>query len=446
MKKQIFYLAVILGFTLASCTSENNKFEGFKKGENNVWYKVHVKSEDTIKPHLNDFVTVAMRYYLKDTVLFDSKSLNKDFVFPVIKPMFRGDIYDGMKLMSPGDSFTFAVVADSFYYKTANMKKLPDFVTPGEPMYFDIKMEKVQTRKQYKKLENQKLQKQKVKQMMMLKDYLKDNEIKTKPLESGLIYDVLKKGYGRKPKAGDMCQVFLKVNAIGLDYDLFNNFGKEPIFIEFGKPFDTKGLMEGLGLMKEGEEARLIVPSDIGVGQDGKNGTVEPFSTIIYKIKLDKLKTKEEVKKIRKAQSERKKAKNDSLRKAEPGKIAAYIKKHNITTKPTKSGLYYIPIKEGKGPHPKKGNTLSVHYTLFNTNDEKIFSTYDDNRPFMFVLGNGSVIPGWEEALPLMRKGGKAKLIIPSSLGYKGVEKKEFNIPAYSPLIIELSLEDIITK
>jgi len=43
----------------------------------------------------------------------------------------------------------------------------------------------------------------------------------------------------------------------------------------------------------------------------------------------------------------------------------------------------------------------------------------------------------------MMRKSGKAKLVVPSSLGYKGVEKRAYNIPPYSPLIIELTLEDI---
>jgi FKBP-type peptidyl-prolyl cis-trans isomerase len=357
--------------------------------------------------------------------------------------MFEGDIYDGMKLMAPGDSFTFAVVADSFFYKTANMKKLPDFVTAGEPMYFDIKMEKVLTAEQYKQRKKQELLQKQLKQEQTLNKYLKENNITEKPLASGLYYKTLQKGYGRKPKAGEMCQVYLHVEAVGVDYVLFDNYKDDPIFIEYGKPFDTEGLMEGLGMMKEGEKARLIVPSKIGVGADGNNGAVPAFSTIIYEVKLDKLKTKEEVEKIRKKIANRKKREKEALKQAEPGKIAAYVKKHNITTKPLASGLYYLPEKEGKGAHPQEGNTLSVHYTLYNTDDEKLFSTYDDGRPFMFVLGSGAVIQGWEEALPLMRKGGKAKLIIPSKLGYKGVEKKAFNIPPYSPLIIELEVMDI---
>jgi len=442
MLKKLLLSVIVTGLLVVSCT-RSDKFEGFTKGSNNVWYKVHTRGDDTAKARLNNFVTVKMRYYLKDTVLFDSKELEGKFVFPIIKPLFQGDIYNGIKLMSPGDSFTFAVVADSFFYKTANLKKLPDFVTPGEPMYFDIKLLKIQTQSQYQKLKNQKLQREKVNQFKLLSDYLTKNKITTKPLESGLLYTTLQKGYGRKPRKGDMCKVFMKVKAIGVDYNLYYNFGKEPLFIEYGKAFDTPGLMQGLGLMHEGEKAQLIVPSDIGIGQDGKGGVVPPFSTIIYEIKLDKLKTKEEVSKIRKTQVQKKEIEKEALKKAEPAKIAAYIKKHNITVEPTADGLYFISEKEGSGTHPEKGNTLSVHYTLYNLNDEKLFSTLDDGRPFKFVLGAGTVIPGWEEALPMMRKSGKAKLVIPSSLGYKEVEKRAFNIPPYSPLIIELTLEDI---
>ncbi len=443
MLKKLLLSVVVAGLLVVSCT-QNNKFKGFTKAKNNVWYKIHgSRNNDTARARLNNYVTVKMRYYLNDTVLFDSKNLEGKFAFPVIKPMFKGDIYDGIKLMAPGDSFTFAVVADSFFYKTANLKKLPDYAKPGEPMYFDIKLLKIQSQSQYQKSENQKLQRQKVKQFKLLADYVKKNNITSKPLESGLIYTTLQKGYGRKPVKGDMCQVFMRVRAIGVDYDLYDNFGKDPLFIEYGKPFDTRGLMQGLGLMHEGEKARLIVPSDIGIGMDGKGGAVPPFSTIIYEIKLDKLKTKAEVNKLRKELAKRKEKEKAALKKAEPGKIAAYIKKHHITVKPTADGLYFISEKEGTGPHPQKGNTLSVHYTLYNLNDEKLFSTLDDGKPFVFVLGAGTVIPGWEEALPMMRKNGKAKLVIPSSLGYKGVEKRAYNIPPYSPLIIDLTLEDI---
>ncbi|RLD90903.1 MAG: hypothetical protein DRJ09_02740 [Bacteroidetes bacterium] len=442
MLKKLLFSVIVIGLLVVSC-KQSGKFEGFTKGPNNVWYKAYTHSDDTSRVRFNNFVTAKMRYYLKDSVLFDSKELDNKFVFPVIKPMFQGDIYNGIKLMSPGDSFTFAVVADSFFYKTANLKKLPDYVTPGELMYFDIKLLKIQTQGQYKKSENQKLQREKVKQFKLLADYVKENNITTKPLESGLIYTTLQKGYGRQPRKGDMCQVFMKVKAIGVDYNLYNNFDKDPLFIEYGKAFDTPGLMQGLGLMHEGEKARLIVPSNIGIGQDGKGGAVPPFSTIIYEIKLDKLKTKEEVKKMRKAQAQKNEKEKEALKNAEPAKIAAYIKQHNITVEPTASGLYFISEKEGIGAHPEIGNTLSVHYTLYNLKDEKLFSTLDNGRPFKFVLGSGTVIPAWEEALPMMRKSGKAKLIIPSSLAYKGVEKRAFNIPPYSPLIIELTLQDI---
>ena len=444
MKKVVLSSVALMLLFLFSCTHGN--FDGYKLGDNNVRYKVLERSGDTIKPRFNDYVTVKMRYYTKDTLLFDSKMLDGDFVFPIIKPMFQGDIYDGMKLMAQGDSFSFAVVADSFYYKTANMKKLPAFITPGEAIYFDIKMEKVQTVEQYQKAENEKLQKEKQKQLDSLDKYLKENNITTKPLESGLIYTTMIKGHGSKPKPGDMCDVQMSVKGVGLRYELYNNFKDNPIFIEYGKPFDTKGLMEGLGLMREGEVALLIVPADIGVGKDGNNGTVPPFTTIIYEIKLNKIRTKDEVKKIRKEMAEKKKKEKEALRIAEPGKIKKYIEEHNVSVEPTASGLYFIPLKEGNGRHPEKGDTLSVHYTLYNIKGEKLFSTYDRKEPFMFVLGTGSVIPGWEEALPMMRKGGAAKLIIPSKLGYQDVEKKKYHIPAYSPLVEEVELVNIMPE
>lgn len=94
--------------------------------------------------------------------------------------------------------------------------------------------------------------------------------------------------------------------------------------------------------------------------------------------------------------------------------LAANKGKQGVIT--TASGLQYQILKEGTGPNPKPTDQVTVHYkgTLL---DGTVFdSSYDRNEPATFVVGQ--VIPGWVEALQLMKVGSKAKLFIPPSLAY----------------------------
>jgi len=87
----------------------------------------------------------------------------------------------------------------------------------------------------------------------------------------------------------------------------------------------------------------------------------------------------------------------------------------------TPSGLKYEDLKVGNGPVATKGKRVTVHYTgtLDDKNKNKKFdSSKDRNEPFVFKLGAGEVIKGWDEGVEGMKVGGKRKLIIPPQLGY----------------------------
>jgi FKBP-type peptidyl-prolyl cis-trans isomerase len=89
-------------------------------------------------------------------------------------------------------------------------------------------------------------------------------------------------------------------------------------------------------------------------------------------------------------------------------------KKPGVTTLP--SGLQYQVVSSGKGPSPKKTDTVKVHYhgTLI---DGKVFdSSVQRGEPATFRVDQ--VIPGWTEALQKMKVGDKWKLFIPPELAY----------------------------
>ncbi len=130
-------------------------------------------------------------------------------------------------------------------------------------------------------------------------------------------------------------------------------------------------------------------------------------------------------------------------KKAEKAKqTAEALKKLSEGATTTASGLAYFMIKEGDGIRAEAGKTVSVHYTGKLTDGTKFDSSYDRNQPIDFPLGQGRVIPGWDEGIALLKVGGKATFIIPPHLAY-GERGAGGVIPPNAVLIFEVELMDV---
>jgi peptidylprolyl isomerase len=81
-------------------------------------------------------------------------------------------------------------------------------------------------------------------------------------------------------------------------------------------------------------------------------------------------------------------------------------------------GLVYTDLVVGRGPMPKAGQTVVVHYVGTFPDGRKFDSSRDRHEPFAFTLGQQQVIPCWDEGVATMHVGGRRKLVCPPSLAY----------------------------
>jgi len=430
MKKVVFnplgWLLVIGIFW--GCTS---KYAGFDKTSTGLYYKLYKVSQDTIKPKIGDWVSLNMSYKYKDSLLFDSKqAIGSSLRFKLPPSDFSGDLYEGIRLLSKGDSAEFIINADSLFMKTFQQNKRPAFIDSNSVIRFYITLISVDSPD--KLITNE---------VEALNKYLTEQKITVPPTPSGLYYIETQAGKGIAIDSGKWVKAHFSVSLID-GKQIFSSYDRgEPISFEYGKQFDTKGFEEGVGKMKKSGKAKLIVPSILAFGEMGRGAIVPPYATILYEVEVVDVLTKAQ---YDKEQADIKKKTEQKIKDAKNGEASLmkkYLKDHSITEKPTSSGLYYIEKAKGTGPKAMTGKKVKVHYTGTLLNGTKFDSSKDRNQPFDFELGKGQVIKGWDEGVAMMNVGGKAILIIPSNLAYG--ERDVQSIPAYSTLVFEVELLEV---
>ncbi|MDZ7740896.1 MAG: FKBP-type peptidyl-prolyl cis-trans isomerase [Bacteroidota bacterium] len=408
-----------------------------------MFYEQH----DAPKPVIGDIVTLRMTYGKEDSVLFSTDiTKEKDARFPLRESQFMGDIYEGISMMSIGDSARFVISADSFFLITANSQQLPPFITPGEMLYFDMKLIDFQSEEAFMEEERKRLAGLEKDESEKLQAYVSENDLSGKLTGSGIYFISEEKGKGRELENGAMAELHYSIQTLE-GRKLFSSFDRNrPVNVEIGTKFDTEGFMEGVKMMKEGGKAKFIVPSEKAFGQGGRGQNIPPYTTLVYDVEILDVVDKETYQKQMEAQkTEREKAKQANMQKRqeeEPQKIAAYARENFAGIEPTSNGIYFKEVIAGSGESPDAGDVARVHYTLYRLSGDQLQSSKDMGKPFEFTVGQGQVIPGWDQSLPMMKAGGTYRILVPSAMAYRDREMGN-DIPPYTPLLFEVELLEV---
>ncbi|MDN5329756.1 MAG: peptidylprolyl isomerase [Bacteroidales bacterium] len=424
---RLILMVTLSGCILAGC----GRFSGYQKSPEGLYYKFYRKNQG-VAPKIGNIAQINLVYSIRDSVMFDSKRLKEPMNLIINKPDFRGDINQALLMMVPGDSASFMIRADSFFVHTMRYNRLPKMVKKGDYVKLEIGMVTYWTQEQQKKQEEAWKQARKSKEKQEIQEFINKMGFNADTTPEGLYFKITRSGTGPTPRKGDRITLKFSVNLLD-GTKLFSSWDKNlPMTIEYGRKFDTEGINIALSKMNKGAVARLIIPSKLAFGEEGRPGFIPPYSALLYDVEVVDIKTPEDIKKEKELEKE-------EARKKEQQRIKEYLSKNNIQVQPTSSGLYFIELIKGSGKPPKTNNKVKVNYTGWLLDGTKFDSSYDKGQPFEFILGRGNVIAGWDEAVAMMKPGSKAKVIIPSKLGY-GERGAQPNIPPFAPLVFEIEL------
>jgi len=247
--------------------------------------------------------------------------------------------------------------------------------------------------------------------------YLAEKGINAKKQASGLYVFVEEEGSTEKPATSDYVTLFYK--GYTLDGTVFDGTESDPV--NFPLFSLIPGWQEGIPHFGKGGKGKLIIPSNLAYG-DRQSGDIAPNSVLVFDIEVVDFSPRPKIQKTGDFSPE----------------IKKYIAKNNIKgMKETESGLFISIENEGTGEKVKITDFLTLTYSGYLLNGEK-FDGKDEPTAFPFPVSQ--LIPGWQEGIPMLGKGGKAKLIIPPYLGYG--EHAQGPIPANSVLVFDIEIFD----
>ncbi len=238
----------------------------------------------------------------------------------------------------------------------------------------------------------------------------KNNGNKESVTKHGYAYTLFQTGSGDLVQDDDV--VFFDMQILHKD-SILQDSRNNPIKPEFALPPDSlvttpNPVIDGLRLMRKGDS--LIVRERIDTVQ-GLPAEMKDWKEITYRIKITDVLNKKEKQKIIDMEP--------GVEKEVQKLIADYKAGTIQNLKSTPTGLKYVIIQEGNGPEIQKGQVARVHYYGATVADAKKFdSSFGRGSTFTVPVGEGKVIPGWEESLLLMKKGTKAMVFIPAKLAY----------------------------
>lgn len=274
--------------------------------------------------------------------------------------------------------------------------------------------------------------------------YISHHQLDAKDDGNGIFYSFEKKGKGAIPKPGD----YVKLNYVGkmLDGSVFDQSQPDdPFVFRVGYRIVIQGWDKGIQKLPVGSKATLLVPAALAYGSSGL-GEIPPNTPLLFEIEVLEILSPDAYDQYMMQMEKRERAAYEKhvadQFKKDKKLINDYASDQKLRVKRTQKGVSYMIKKKGKGDKLKSGDKVTIHYEGTLLDGTKFDSSFDRKEPITFILGQGKVIEGWEDALVNFQKGSKGVLLIPSKLAYGrlAIREEGINIPGDSVLVFRIEV------
>lgn len=260
-----------------------SKHPGFKKDKEGFYYKFHVLNKKEPQPQMGDVVEMTYTLRTSDSLLYDNEPLTD----MIVESLFPGDIYAAIQTMHLGDSVTFILDGESFFKYF--MGRPWEFA--NNDLYFDLKLNNIIPKEEYEQIRAEQRQKYEIwleecraVEDSLITDYITKH--KATRTDNGLYFISKKPGKGKEIKFGAKVKVHYTGMFIdGTVFDSSVNRG-EPIEISVGQGGVISGWENALMMMRGGDKATILIPSESAYGGEGYRNFIPPYTPLIFEMEI----------------------------------------------------------------------------------------------------------------------------------------------------------------
>ncbi len=275
------------------------------------------------------------------------------------------------------------------------------------------------------------------KEKVRLEQYLIDNNYTDiEPTPSGIYHIMKSPGTGPNPDLDDHVRIGFTASLIdgviyetsyeevAIDNDLYReNVFYGPVKFKLGR-LSIAGLVEGLTMMKEGETAKIIVPSHLAFGSVEQQ-VIPAYSTLIYVVELlDVISNPEE---------------------HEQKLLDSFLLDNNITVEPSpQTGMYHVETKIGAGDPVTSSSTVLAEIKGYLLDGRVFYNTrYNGSEPREITIASSGFLPSILEGMMQMREGGESTIIIPWYSAYGAQGSDDGRIPPFSTIVYDIDIIEV---
>lgn len=282
---RLFAVGALIALMMTGVSCSNRERE-FKKHPSGLSYHLIEMNPEGKTPETGDILVISMKIMTPDEQLYDASNFYR---LQLNKPMFKGDFYTALSLLQVGDSAGFKLDAASFFEKNRK-RDLPVEFRQGDPVYVYVRLKNILSAGDLENERESTYHTDFEQEMNLLKNYIELTNTTVKPTESGLYYVEKKKGTGPVAEVGKTLVVHYTGTTIdGKIFDSSLQRGQTFSFV-LGRGQVIPGWDEAFQFMKQGGEARFIIPSNLAYGKAGYSNLILPYSTLVFEVELVEVK------------------------------------------------------------------------------------------------------------------------------------------------------------